>query len=149
MQQIKNFFQATENIGTAGQPSSDQFKDIANAGYTVVINLAMHDSTNAIPTEGGLVSALGMTYIHMPVPFDAPSITHVKKFSDVMEIFEDQKIFVHCALNWRVSAFMHRYLTLVKGYASEQATSTILVDWSPKMDDQWKAIMALELRDIE
>lgn len=146
---IANFYQITENIGTGGQPNISQLSTIAEAGYSLLINLAMHDSDNAIPEEGNIASSLGMTYIHIPVPFDAPSSNHLRKFFSVMESFEGENIFVHCAVNARVSAFMHQYLTLKKEVSSEKASSPLLLKWLPKMDDNWKSIMALTIDEIE
>ena len=37
---IKNFVQLTPLVGTAGQPTKEQFGDIAAAGYVAVINLS-------------------------------------------------------------------------------------------------------------
>jgi protein tyrosine phosphatase (PTP) superfamily phosphohydrolase (DUF442 family) len=52
-----NFHQSTEQIATSGQPDRRQFHWIADEGYEVVINLAMHDSSEAIPEEGSLVAS--------------------------------------------------------------------------------------------
>ena len=41
MEDIANFFQITDNIGTGGQPNISQINEIAKANYSVVINLAM------------------------------------------------------------------------------------------------------------
>lgn len=149
MENIINFYQITENIGTGGQPTIGELAKIAEANYSVVVNLAMHDSDNAISEEGDIVSSLGMKYIHIPVPFEAPTSDHLKKFFNVMDSFEDKKVFVHCAVNARVSAFMHQYLTLKKGVSSEQATSPLLNQWLPTMDSNWKSIMELEIEEIE
>jgi protein tyrosine phosphatase (PTP) superfamily phosphohydrolase (DUF442 family) len=149
MENLINFYQIAENVGTAGQPTVDQFSDIAKAGYSTVVNLAMHDSDNAIPEEGNIVTSLGMTYIHMPVPFDAPTVDHVRKFFGIMDALGNENVFVHCAVNARVSAFMHQYLTLRKGIPSAQATSPLLQQWLPKIDIPWKSIMELEAGDLE
>ena len=149
MENIINFYQITENIGTGGQPTIGELAKIAEANYSVVVNLAMHDSDNAISEEGDIVSSLGMKYIHIPVPFEAPTSDHLKNFFNVMDSFEDKKVFVHCAVNARVSAFMHQYLTLKKGVSSEQATSPLLNQWLPTMDSNWKSIMELEIEEIE
>ena len=149
MEGLFNFCQIAKNVGTAGQPTVDQLSDIAKAGYTTVVNLAMHDSDNAIPQEGNIVTSLGMTYIHMPVPFDAPTVNHVRKFFGIMDVLGNEKVFVHCAVNARVSAFMHQYLTLRKGVVSAQATSPMLQKWLPEMDDNWKSIMGLESGDVD
>jgi protein tyrosine phosphatase (PTP) superfamily phosphohydrolase (DUF442 family) len=149
MENIINFYQITENIGTGGQPTIGELAKIAEANYSVVVNLAMHDSDNAISEEGDIVSSLGMKYIHIPVPFEAPTSDHLKNFFNVMDSFEDKKVFVHCAVNARVSAFMHQYLTLKKGVSSDQASSPLLNQWLPTMDTNWKSIMELEIEEIE
>ena len=149
MEDIINFYQITENVGTGGQPTIRQLAEIAEANYSAIINLAMHDSDNAIPKEGDIVSSLGMKYIHIPVPFEAPTSNHLKEFFNVMDSFEEKKVLVHCAVNARVSAFMHQYLTLKKKVSSEKATSPLLYQWLPKMDSNWKFIMELEIDEIE
>ena len=149
VEEILNFHQLSDNIGTAGQPTKAQFAYISAANYSTVVNLAMHNSDNALPDEGSIVSSLGMTYIHIPVPWDAPSAAHVKQFVGLMASLEGEKVFVHCAANYRASAFTHRYLTLKKGIASAQATSPLLQQWRPEMDDAWQAILKLQAHDIE
>ena len=148
MNNILNFYQISKNVGTGGQPTVDQLSAIARAGYSTLINLAMHDSDNAIAQEGNIIAALGMSYIHLPVPFDAPSVSHVKKFFKLMDALGDENVFVHCAVNARVSAFMHQYLTLIQGLPSEQVTSPLLKQWLPTMDGQWQSIMRLTMDDI-
>jgi protein tyrosine phosphatase (PTP) superfamily phosphohydrolase (DUF442 family) len=66
LQQILNFLPVTEDLGTAGQPAPEQFRSIAAAGHEVVINLAMPDSTGALPDEAELVQQQGLAYIHIP-----------------------------------------------------------------------------------
>lgn len=111
---IKNFVQLTSSVGTAGQPRAEDFADIASAGYNAVINLAMADSEHALPNEGNLVAKLGMTYIHLPVNFQTPQVTDVAQFIRLMRGLDVDKVFVHCVLNLRVSAFMYHYLRLEK-----------------------------------
>lgn len=108
----------------------------------------MHNSDNAIPEEGNIVAALGMSYFHLPVPFDQPTAEHLKKFIRVMNALEGEKVFVHCAINARVSAFMYKYLTLVKGQSIETATSPILRQWWPQADANWKSILDLTADDM-
>jgi len=148
---ILNFFPITETIGTAGQPTKAQFSNIKNANFSVVVNLNMPNSENALSEEEDIVSSLGMKYIHIPVPWDAPSIFHVKEFFAVIDAIETagEKGFVHCAANYRVSAFMYKYLTMRKNFSSAQATSPVLKRWLPEMDDNWKSIMELTPDQID
>ena len=118
MNDVINFFQITDTIGTGGQPSVSQLYDIAQNGYDVVINLATHNSENAIENEGSIVASLGMTYIHIPVPFEAPTPEHLRKFFGFMNGLSEEKVFVHCAVNARVSAFVFKYLTICLLYTS-------------------------------
>ena len=145
---IKNFVQLTPLVGTAGQPGREQFADVAAAGYQTVINLAMPDSDNAIAEEGNLVTSQGMRYIHLPIDFAAPTAADAKTFIGIMEALEDSKVFVHCALNLRVSAFMYLYLRHGKGFADADARSPLMAKWEPRMDDVWKEFLSLEREEI-
>ena len=143
MEHITNYVQLTDTIGTSGQPDREQFEAIAGAGYQVVINLAMPDSDHAIPDEGNLVTALGMAYLHIPVPFEAPTAEHLRLFTAAMRAFEGRKVWVHCVVNARVSAFLYQYLSKVNGLPDEQARSPILDLWEPEMDQVWRNFLAL------
>jgi len=149
MNEILNFYQITSLVGTSGQPTSEQFHQIAKSDYEVVVNLGMYDSDNVLLEEGNIVSSLGMIYIHIPVPFESPLPTHLKDFFSVMTAFEGKKIFVHCVVNARVSAFMYQYLTLKKGLDTDMATSPLLEKWLPSMDENWKSILELGVEEIE
>lgn len=133
----------SENIASSGQPTETQFKEISDAGYDVVINLAMHDSDDAIANEGNLVSAQGMMYIHLPVPFDAPTDDHFNTFAGTMNVLAEKKVWVHCQVNARVSAFLYRYLQQEKGFSSVEASSPLLTAWLPSMDEVWKKFTGL------
>ena len=145
--ELLNFHQITPRIGTAGHPKAEDFASIAAEGYEVVINLAMHDADDAIAEEGSLVSKAGMSYFHLPVPWEAPTADHLKTFIGIMDALEDKKILVHCQVNARVSAFMLKYLTF-KGVAETEATTPLMEKWLPQMEDNWKAFLALSEKDI-
>jgi protein tyrosine phosphatase (PTP) superfamily phosphohydrolase (DUF442 family) len=143
-----NFYQSTDNIATSGQPNHAQLHYIADEGYEAVVNLAMPDSDNAIAEEGSLVASLGMHYINIPVPFDEPTAEHLREFIGIMEVLTHKKIWVHCAVNARVSAFMYHYLTKVKKTDTQQATSPVLTKWLPKMDSVWREFMEITNDEI-
>jgi len=133
-------------MASSGQPEEHEFGDIAKAGYRVVVNLAMPNSDFAIPEEGNIVTALGMSYVHIPVPFEAPTAEHLRQFIKVMQAYADRKVWVHCALNYRVSAFLYQYQRLVKGLPHEEARKAMLESWEP--DEIWRAFMAMSGADI-
>lgn len=137
-----NFHQATPEIATSGQPKAEQFSDIASKGYLNVINLALSDSDNAIANEGELVTKEGMSFYHIPVPFDAPTEEHYRKFSAIMDALEGEKVWVHCVVNARISAFMYRYLREHRGFSKDAATSPLLKKWRERMDEVWTEFLS-------
>lgn len=139
---IRNYVRLTPDIGTAGQPRRDQFESIAGAGFDTVINIAMPDHADSIDDEGGLVTRLKMNYLHLQVPFDAPEIDHLRQFCTLLEAQRGRQLFVHCIMNYRVSAFMYLYLKWIRGYSELQARSPIFEVW--QVEPQWQALMELD-----
>ncbi len=129
----------SERIASSGQPEEMQFKDIAQAGYEVVINLAMPNSENAIPEEGYIVTARKMQYIHIPVPFEAPTTEHLNDFISIMGAIKDKKVWLHCVVNYRVSAFLYLYMRVVSHATTEEASKVLLKSWKP--NDIWTRFM--------
>lgn len=107
LSEINNFYYLTDRIAASGQPSESQIQEIRDAGYEVVINLGLlGDPEYSLPDEKGTVEKLGMRYSHIPVQFDHPTTKDLDAFFQVMQENESRKVFVHCAMNYRVSAFM-------------------------------------------
>lgn len=144
-----NYHQLTDDIATSGQPTEAELHAIAEQGYVAIVNLAMPDSENALPNEGSLTAALGMAYFNIPVPFDEPEASHLHLFKGVMDALSGQRVWVHCAVNARVSAFMYQYLTLYQGASPEAATTPLLTRWQTRMDPVWGEFLELTREDIE
>jgi protein tyrosine phosphatase (PTP) superfamily phosphohydrolase (DUF442 family) len=148
LHEITNFVQLTEDIGTSGQPSREQFRAIAAEGFEAVVNLALPTSDHAIADEGSIVTGLGMGYFHIPVRFDEPTVDDVRTFFGVMNALAGKQVWVHCVVNARVSAFLYLYLRQVRGLQEEAARSVVLERWEPKMDTTWRSVLALQREDI-
>ncbi len=141
MDEILNFHALTPELATSGQPTPEQFRQIAAAGYQAVINLAMPDSEDALANEGSLVTGLGMSYHHIPVPFEAPTEAHLEQFTRLLQALSGHKVWVHCQVNARVSAFSYRYLRETMGFDEAAATTPLLRKWRPRMDPVWRAFL--------
>jgi|SRR4028119_192014 protein tyrosine phosphatase (PTP) superfamily phosphohydrolase (DUF442 family) len=141
--QIKNFIEISENIGTAGQPTEAQFSAIKEAGYEVVVNLAMPTSTNAIANERQLVNSQEMIYVHIPVKWEAPTGKNLDDFFGIMKANESKKVFVHCALNMRVSAFIYLFRVIWQGVTPADAKEQLHQIWEP--DGVWRDFIEHEL----
>jgi len=120
---IFNFIQYNEKIATSGQPESDEFALIAKNGIASIINLAMPNSDGALANEGQIVTALGMNYFHIPVPFDQPSVEHLVLFIKLMQSLSNKNVWVHCVANYRVSAFMYQYQRKIYDMPEKKAKS--------------------------
>ncbi len=128
---IYAFRRIAPNLGTSGQPSEEQFVAIRDAGFQVVINLALPTSDNAIPHEASLVTKLGMSYVHIPVHFQSPAAADFQAFTGVMRAFADRPKFVHCAANMRVSAFVFLHRVLFGGVDISDARRDLTAIWEP------------------
>jgi protein tyrosine phosphatase (PTP) superfamily phosphohydrolase (DUF442 family) len=133
--EIKNFVEVGDLIATGGQPSESQLKDVASAGYQVVINLGLLDPKYCLRDEARLVAEVGMEYHHIPVVFTDPKPDDFRRFVDVMASHRAHKIFIHCALNWRVSAFVALYGELRLGWPPPKADSHMRTFW--ELNDVW------------
>jgi hypothetical protein len=76
-----------------------------------------------------------MEYHHIPVVFTDPKTDDFRRFVDVMFSHRDHKVFIHCALNWRVSAFVALYGELRLGWPRAKADAHIRSLWEP--NDVW------------
>jgi len=145
---ITNFVQLTDDVGTSGQPSREQFQTIASGGFRAVVNLALPSSDHAIPDEGSVVTGLGMSYIHIPVDFAKPTVDDLKTFIGTMEALKGRKVWVHCVVNARVSAFMYLYLKHIRQLDEAAARSPVLERWKPQMDETWTRFLSLTKDEI-
>lgn len=131
LESIFNYLPISERIGSAGQPGAGQFRAIRAAGFSRIINLAPHHAENAIPNEQQIVEGLGLDYVHIPVDFERPREEDFQRFCAAMDDASHRKVFVHCAANMRVSAFLYRYRTQVLGESAEVAGSDLEKIWKP------------------
>ncbi|MBF2026148.1 MAG: protein tyrosine phosphatase family protein [Oscillatoriales cyanobacterium C42_A2020_001] len=136
---IYNFLPISEAIATSGQPTEMQFEAIRDAEYDVVINLALPTSSNALPNERELVEQLGMKYVHIPVEWEQPTLEDAEQFFVAMQNYSEQKVFVHCAANMRVSAFMFLYRTLYQKVELTAAEQSLHQIWTP--NPTWQQFM--------
>jgi protein tyrosine phosphatase (PTP) superfamily phosphohydrolase (DUF442 family) len=139
LEEIYNFIQISETIATAGQPTVEQFAAIQAAGYPTIVNLALPTSTNAIPDEQAIVEALGIDYVHIPVIWEEPTLEDIDRFFEVLEQNTNQKVFVHCAMNMRVSAFIYLYRTIHQQVAEHIAKQTMQQIWQP--NEVWQSFI--------
>lgn len=137
---IKNFVAVSDGLGTAGQPSDAQLRDVANAGFEVVVNLGLLDPRYCLADEAGSVRALGLTYHHIPVDFTAPQPDDLRCFFEAMDASSGKHVFVHCAANYRVAAFVALFGEARLGWSTDQSDAHVRRVWEP--NETWTRFMA-------
>ncbi len=83
---IFNFRQLSPLLAASGQPNEKELIALAESGYKVVLNIALHDDPRySLPDERNTVEGLGMKYVHIPVQFAAPKDEDFELFVQAME----------------------------------------------------------------
>ena len=146
MSNILNYIKINELISTSGQPTPEQFKQIAQEGFEVVINLALHNASNAIENEDIVVTDLNMAYFHIPVNFENPKASDLKLFINTLQALGANKVWVHCALNYRVSAFMYVYHKYVLKTPFDDIDLSMFEQWGP--DSKWQELIKIDFDEL-
>lgn len=138
MNDIYNYKFFHEKLSSSGMPTAEQMKTVAAAGVQLVINLAPHDVSNALPNETELVESLGMQYINIPVDWSTPTRNGLNIFMDAMDANQAKKIHVHCQANFRASAFIAIYHILRLGWEPDEVLEVMHTIWDEDAYPVWK-----------
>lgn len=136
---IRNYCRLDDRVSTGGQPTETQLAALAAAGVQAVINLALPTSTYALPDEHEVVTGLGLEYVAIPVVFEAPAAADFARFCAELAARRGQRLFIHCALNCRVSAFVALHRVLREGWSREAAWAAMREIWEP--DEVWSRFL--------
>ncbi len=139
---IYHYLKVSDEIATAGQPTAEQLRDAAAAGFTTVINLAMPNSDNALADEAGLAQALGMAYYAIPVVWDNPQASDFAQFDALLSRLPAGKTLIHCAANFRVTAFYSLYAQKRLGWSEAQAEAFRATIWQGSHWPIWECFIA-------
>jgi RimJ/RimL family protein N-acetyltransferase/protein tyrosine phosphatase (PTP) superfamily phosphohydrolase (DUF442 family) len=128
-----------EDLWTSGQLSVADIERLPGLDVAAVVNLALPTSSNALAGEAELITRLGISYIQIPVPWETPELHHLRQFFGVMDALAGQRVWVHCALNYRVSAFIYLYRRLRRGESDADARYPMFTIWKPS--GVWQAFI--------
>jgi len=129
--EVLNWRRLDANITTSGQPTEAQLSQIRDLGVTHVINLGPHTNKGALADEARTIAELGMTYVYIPVDFEAPRESDFAAFCDALDRLKGRCVHVHCIYNARVTAFFYRYAQGGKGGSVSQAYTRMDGIWRP------------------
>jgi len=141
MKDIYNYLFLNEKLSNSGMPTAEQMKEVADAGVTVVINLAQVTSQGALPDENRLVESLGMKYIQIPVDWSNPTKQDLDEFFSAMDVHKEEKKLVHCQSNYRATGFITLYRILLLGWEKESAFKDMNIMWNPEDFPIWQKFL--------
>ncbi|MEE4190944.1 MAG: protein tyrosine phosphatase family protein [Halieaceae bacterium] len=137
-----NYREVSPQLSTAGVISEEQLGELGSEGFEAVINLLPEDSPYAIAGERGIVTGQGIDYTYIPVDFAAPTAQDFEQFAAAMQAQGSRKLMVHCAANYRVSAFYAIYGVKYLGWSREQALDFIAATWDLSEKPVWDSFVA-------
>jgi len=139
-----NFRRVDERITTSGLLGEEQLRGLGAEGYDAVVNLLPADNEWAVADEAAIVVEQGLDYVHIPVDFDAPTRADLERFVEAMDGLVDRTVHVHCAANYRVSAFYGLYALRTGRWTEAQADALVRDLWDPSEHPVWAAFIAAE-----
>ncbi|MDE2561430.1 MAG: hypothetical protein KGL48_04210 [Sphingomonadales bacterium] len=145
---IRGWQRLDERTTTSGRLEAADVDRLAAIGVARVINLALADHPEALADEGERLTARGIAYTHIPVPFDAPDEAHFAAFRAALDEGEGA-VHVHCIMNWRVSAFFYRLNRDHRAMDEGAARALMHAQWAPETSEDpraatWARFIGLE-----
>lgn len=141
LETIYNYRRGDDQLCTGGQPTEAELRDAANAGVRTIINLAPFDPRYSLPDEASLVDALGMAYHHIPVDWANPTEHDFGAFEQAMLARQAGKTLIHCAANFRATAFYSLYAMKQLGWSPAQAEAFRASIWHGSDYPQWESFI--------
>jgi uncharacterized protein (TIGR01244 family) len=136
-----NFRRIDDRCTTSGLVSAAQLGDLRRDGYEAVINLLPGGHDRAVTDEAEIVQAQGIDYVHIPVDFEAPSTADLQQFTEAMDRQAGKKVHIHCAANYRVSAFYSLYALQRGWWNHEEAKAFVAGVWDPAEFPVWQVFI--------
>ena len=137
-----NFRRVSTTVTTSGSLTADQLATLADEGIQVLVNLNPDGGYGAVEGEDDIVRGQGVAYVYLPVDFAAPTHDDFEAFAAAMDAHEGESAHVHCAANYRVTAFCSLY-ALRRGWCTEdEANELVRSIWDPAEFPAWSTFIA-------
>ena len=135
----ENTHQVFDWLWSSGQLSPGDIAALPELGVEAVINLALPTSSNALAGEAELITRQGIAYVQIPVLWEKPEQRQLGQFFGALNAFKGRKVWVHCAKNMSLSAFVYLYRRIHLGEGEEAAAHPMRQVWVP--NETWRAFI--------
>ena len=139
--EIKNYIKVNDLLSLGGQPTEEQLRALSREGFKIILNLATISPRYSLPNEAASVRSFGMTYYHIPVEWGNPTEYDFESFENVLRQLADEKMFIHCASNFRATAFYALYALKHLGWSEEQAQQLMAPVWDGSNYPIWETFI--------
>ncbi len=139
-----NLVEISPKIVTSGQPTALALGTLGKQNVDVVIFLVPDGTSSNVPDEAAILQRQGITYVHIPIPFGAPTAEHYQAFAGAMSSHAGGKVLVHCEINLRASSMVFLYRVIALKQDPHRAYEAVARVWSPR--GAWKPFIQDMLR---
>ena len=102
------------------------------------------DARDTVADQAAILSAQGVEYVHIPMPWQAPEAKHLEAMAAAMQRLRGKKVLVHCQVNLRASSMVFLHRVIVGKEPAEKAYDSVARVWVPNR--VWKAYIVSMLR---
>src|SRR4051812_3417836 len=139
-----NFRRVSDTVTTSGLITPEVLVGLGDAGYELLVNLLPDSSEHAVDGEAAIVERQGVAYVYIPIDFASPRHDQLEQFAEVMDAHPEAVIHMHCAANYRVSAFYGLYAVRKGWWSDDEADRHIHSIWTPDEPPPWRDFIASE-----
>ena len=130
---VLNYHRIDASLVTGGQISPAHVPLLREEGVDLIVNLSVADPERN-RDEAFAVASAGITYVNIPVVWEAPKREDLDLFLAIMDGAADKHVLVHCFANYRASAFTYLHRVLRGGVDERVVRSDLEVVWN---DEAW------------
>ena len=137
-----NFKEVNELVSCSGTLMKVSLQSLADENYEAVINLLPDDAEYAVQGEKNEIEGLGIQYEHIPVAWDGPGSSDFEAFESAMAAIKGKKVHIHCAANFRVTAFYAVYAFRNLGWSKTEVAEFIGSIWQLSEYPAWEKFVS-------
>lgn len=145
MQTLYHFRQNTDLITSSGALTDEALPQLVALDYQLVINLLPDSNKNALADEQQRIESTGISYFYIPVDFTNPTEQQYQEFSKILNTHQSLKTHIHCAANFRASAFYAVYAFEAGQWSQQKAEAFITNIWQPQQYPIWWSFLKKHL----
>jgi len=136
-----NFINIDERVSSSGLIITVDLQSFVDEGYDCVINLLPDDNEHARNGEKESFATLGIDYHYIPVEWEAPTQADYEAFETAMMATKDKKLHIHCAANYRATAFYGIYAYKHFSWSADKINDFTDEVWTLSDYPVWRAFV--------